>query len=118
MNHNYIVYSADGQVINKIHSSEQFIAQYCEVYGYTYEQEADILPPEAIEPIPAKKREEAYNTERIIVWGEEMLTITRAATLWQYYAAEGSDKAQALTALIVEAKEAIRAKYPDAESEA
>lgn len=62
---------------------------------------------------PAEQREQAYNTERLIEWDGDMPTVTEAATLWQYYAAEGSEKATELTALIVAAKETIRAKYPD-----
>ena len=70
------------------------------------------VEPEIV-PTPAEQREQAYNTERIIEWDGELLTVTEAATLWQYYAAEGSEKAGDLTALIVAAKENIRAKYPD-----
>ncbi len=62
---------------------------------------------------PAKQREEAYNTEKIIEWEGGLLTVTEAAQLWQYYAAEGSDQANTLTDLIAEAKAAIREKYPD-----
>jgi len=65
------------------------------------------------EKIPAELREEAYNTETIISWDNEMITVTAASQLWQYYAAEGSDKANELQALIAEAKADIRAKYPD-----
>ena len=71
--------------------------------------------PVAPAPAPAEQREKAYNEERLIEWDGNMLTVTEAATLWQYYAAEGSEKAQMLTGLIVEAKETIRAKYPDVE---
>ena len=69
--------------------------------------------PAAPAPAPAEQREKAYNEERLIEWDGNMLTVTEAATLWQYYAAEGSEKAQALTTLIVKAKEAIRGKYPE-----
>lgn len=70
--------------------------------------------PAPPEPTPAEKREAAYNTEKIIDWEGEQLTVTEAAQLWQYYSAEGdSEKAEALTALISEAKQAIREKYPD-----
>ena len=62
---------------------------------------------------PAELREEAYNTEKIIEWEGNLLTVTEAAQLWQYYAAEGNDKANTLTDLIAEAKAAIRDKYPD-----
>lgn len=71
--------------------------------------------PVVEEPSPAEQREAAYNTEDIIEWDGEMITVTQAAQLWQYYAAEGSDKATALTVLIAEAKQIIREKYPDAE---
>lgn len=69
--------------------------------------------PAAPAPAPAEQREKAYNEERLIEWNGDMLTVTEAATLWQYYAAEGSEKAQMLTTLIVKAKEAIRGKYPE-----
>lgn len=69
--------------------------------------------PAPPEPTPAEKREAAYNTERIIEWDAEMLTVTEAAQMWQYYAAEGNDRAGQLTALIAEAKAKIREQYPD-----
>ena len=64
---------------------------------------------------PAERRETSYNTEAIIPWAGELLTVTAAAQLWQYYAAEGSGKAEELQALIAQAKAEIRAKYPDEE---
>lgn len=72
--------------------------------------------PEPEPPTPAQLREEAYNTQAIIDWHGEMLTVTQAAQLWQYYAAEGNTaKTDALTALIAEAKASIREQYPDEE---
>ena len=66
------------------------------------------------DPTPAKLREEAYNTQAIISWNGEMLTVTEASQKWQYYAAEGNTaKTDALTALIAEAKASIREQYPD-----
>ena len=63
---------------------------------------------------PAKQREEAYNTQAIIPWDGEMLTVTQASQKWQYYAAEGNtEKTDELTALIAEAKAKIREQYPD-----
>ena len=77
------------------------------------------LPIPEPEPGPEKSsaelREETYNTEPIIDWEGDTLTVTQAAQKWQYYAAEGSDKAEQLQALIAEAKTAIREKYPDEE---
>ena len=61
-----------------------------------------------------QKREEAYNTQPVIEWGGEMLTVTQASQKWQYYAAEGdTEQATALTTLIAEAKKEIRAQWPD-----
>lgn len=66
---------------------------------------------------PAQQRENAYNTDPVIEWGGEMLTVTQAATLWQYYAAEGSEKANELQTLIATAKQTIRERFPDKEVE-
>lgn len=70
------------------------------------------------EPLtPAQLREEAYNAQAIISWNGEMLTVTQAAQQWAYYAAEGDTaKTDDLTALISEAKAAIREQYPDEEA--
>lgn len=69
--------------------------------------------PAPIELTPAEKREQAYNVEKIIYWDGKDITVTEAATLWQYYAAEGNEKAEQLTILISFAKQSIREKYPD-----
>lgn len=61
----------------------------------------------------AERREEAYNTEAVIAWDGILLSVTEAAQKWQYYAAEGSEKAAALQALIAAAKAEIRARYAD-----
>lgn len=62
---------------------------------------------------PAQKRENAYNTDPIIEWDGQNITVTEAAQQWEYYAAEGSDKATTLTELIAAAKAKIREQYPD-----
>ena len=73
--------------------------------------------PEPETPSPAKQREEAYNTQAIISFGGEMLTVTQASQKWQYYAAEGNTaKTDELTALIAEAKASIREQFPDEEA--
>lgn len=65
---------------------------------------------------PAEQREAAYNTDAVIAWGGETLTVTQAAQQWAYYAAEGNaDKTAAISALIAAAKAEIREKYPDEE---
>lgn len=68
------------------------------------------LPPE---PTNEEKREMAYNTEKVIEWDNSLITVTHAAQLWQYYAAEGSEKATQLTALISSAKSEIRERIHD-----
>lgn len=67
------------------------------------------------EPIPtsAELREQAYNSQKIVLWDNKLLTVTEAATQWAYYAAENSEKASQLTNLIIEAKAKIREMYPD-----
>ena len=73
-----------------------------------------IKVPDPIPPTPAQLREEAYNTQAVIPWDSDMLTVTEASQKWQYYAAEGNTaKTDALTALIAEAKASIREQYPD-----
>ena len=65
---------------------------------------------------PAEQREAAYNSDAVIEWGGDMLTVTQAAQQWEYYAAEGNaDKTAALSTLIAAAKAEIREKYPDEE---
>ena len=67
---------------------------------------------------PAQQREGAYNTQPVIEWEGQMLTVTQAAQKWQYYAAEGSEKADELQGLIAAAKQDIREQYPDEEGSA
>lgn len=64
---------------------------------------------------PTQQREKAYNTQPIIEWEGQTLTVTQAAQKWQYYAAEGSARADELQALIAAAKQTIREQYPDEE---
>lgn len=69
--------------------------------------------PEEPTLTPAEQREAAYNTAKIIPWEGGTITVTEAAQLWQYYAAEGNPKAEQLQALIAAAKAEIREEYPD-----
>lgn len=66
-------------------------------------------------PLPAHQlREAAYNTQAVIPWDGEMLTVTQTAQKWQYYAAEGNtEKTEELISLIANAKQSIREQYPD-----
>ena len=70
--------------------------------------------PEPEKPTQAQLREEAYNTQTIISFDGELLTVTQASQKWQYYSAEGNTiKPYELTELIAEAKAKIREQYPD-----
>ena len=77
----------------------------------------EMTPREIPEPVDdrtsAQKREDAYNTDKCIFWENDYITVTEAALLWQYYAAEGNLKAGELTTLISAAKAEIRQRYPD-----
>lgn len=97
------------EIINTIVADEDFIKLYQEETGYICELAPEVKP----QIPPSQLREEAYNTRQIIAWENDMITITQAAQLWQYYAAEGSPKATELTTLIAESKAAIRNQYPD-----
>lgn len=74
--------------------------------------EAGVIPAEP-EPSAEERREIAYNTDPVIPWEDKLITVTAAAQLWQYYAAEGSETAEYLTALIAEAKADIRRRIHD-----
>ena len=82
----------------------------------TPEEIAELERQQAVVPelSPSELREQAYNTDPIIPWDGEMLTVTDAAQQWAYYSAEGrTDKTDALTALIAAAKASIRERRPD-----
>lgn len=98
--------SKDGEYVNTIVADKAFACLYAEANGYTIEE---VLPS----LVPAQQREQAYDKERIIAWDGDMITVTQAAALWQYYAAEGSDNASSLQGLIASAKSDIRKRYPD-----
>ena len=86
------------------------------VDGVPYMKKDSWVPgviPEPEQPTPAQQREEIYNTGKIIEWAGDSLTVTEAGTLWQYYSAEGSPKADELQILIAAAKAKIREMYPD-----
>ena len=88
-----------------------------EVEGQTVTAMTAGIVPEPETPSPSKQREEAYNTQAVISFESEMLTVTQASQKWQYYAAEGNTaKTDELTALISEAKASIREQFPDEEA--
>ncbi len=65
---------------------------------------------------PAELREKAYETEKLIEWDGNMLTVDEANKMFLRYDAEGyTEKSAALTTLIAHAKAEIRARYADVE---
>jgi hypothetical protein len=60
-----------------------------------------------------EKREEAYRTEKNIWYDGMNLTVDEANAYWQMYMAEGSSRADDITALIATAKADIRTRFPD-----
>ena len=105
-----IVLCADDGFVLRTDKAEDYLRQTFEGGVLTL---TNAPVPEAEEITPAQQREGAYNTEAVIEWDGDLLTITQAATKWQYYAAEGSDKAVEIQTLIASAKQTIREKYPD-----
>jgi len=76
----------------------------------------DEIDADAVESTPEERRQQAYQTEQIIEWYGDMITVDRAKDLWLYYAAEGYPKeiiTDELEPKIHFAKEDIRARYPD-----
>lgn len=75
--------------------------------------EAEGIHWEYIPYTPKELREHAYETEKIISYEGDMLTVDEANSKWQEYQAEGNSKANELTTLIANAKATIREQYPD-----
>lgn len=106
----YAIRDESGNIVNTIVCDDPEFAKELGAEEYPYPGGHG-----AVEPTPAEQREEAYNTQPIIEWEGQMLTVTQAAQKWQYYAAEGSQKADELQVLISAAKESIREQCPDEE---
>ena len=64
---------------------------------------------------PSELRESAYATFKCVEYGDDWLTVDEANKLWEAYSAEGSQRADELSALIAEAKAKIRKIHPDKE---
>lgn len=86
------------------HQNTKAILSYDEVNGIHWEY---------IPLTPVELRERAYETDKVISYENEMLTVDEANRKWQEYQAEGSVKAVELTQLIATAKASIREQYPD-----
>ena len=88
------------------HPNTHAVLSYSETEGIHWEY---------IPYIPKELRERVYETEKIISYEGDMLTVDEANRKWQEYQAEGNSKANELTTLIANAKAMIRGQYPDAE---
>ena len=88
------------------HPNTHAVLSYSETEGIHWEY---------IPYIPKELRERVYETEKIISYEDDMLTVDEANRKWQEYQAEGNSKANELTTLIANAKAMIRRQYPDAE---
>ena len=88
------------------HPNTHAVLSYSETEGIHWEY---------IPYTPKELRERVYETEKIISYEDDMLTVDEANRKWQEYQAEGNSKANELTTLIANAKAMIRGQYPDAE---
>ena len=104
----------DGNPIMEPYTEMEPVTEHREYTMMTVTAMTDGTLPDAPTLTPAEQREAAYNTAQIIPWEGGTITVTEAAQLWQYYAAEGNMKAYDLQALIAKAKAEIRTQYPDA----
>ena len=75
--------------------------------------EAEGIRWKYIPSTPEELRERVHETEKLISYGGNMLTVDEANRKWQEYQAEGNSKANELTTLIANAKATIREQYPD-----
>ena len=86
------------------HANTHAVLSYSEEEGIHWEY---------IPYTPKELRERVYETEKIISYEGDMLTVDEANRKWQEYQAEGNSKANELTTLIANAKATIREQHPD-----
>jgi len=75
------------------------------------------IPEVSLTPTPAQQREQEYETNPLIEWEGESITVDQANFVYLQYSAEGSPKATEIKTLIIAAKESIRQMCPDEEGE-
>lgn len=71
------------------------------------------LPIPESDLAPAQQREHEYETNPLIKWEGENVTVDQANTVYLRYFAENNPKAEAIRPLIIAAKQSIRQMYPD-----
>ena len=105
----------NGIIINIIVcENDEIASKFGAVPSYEGANIGDKYNPPVIEPSNKEKRELAYETEKIINYEGELITVDEANKKFWIYLAEGNEeKVAELTALILEAKNKIREMYPD-----
>lgn len=73
------------------------------------------LPIPKVSLTPTELRQQAYETNPLIEWEDENITVDQANTIFLRYFAESNLKAEEIQMLIISAKDSIRQTYPDLE---
>lgn len=122
MNYIYKIIGTTAELIDKAESYDSLITsdtfparEYHEnTHGVLSYNETEGVHWEYIPYTAAELREQAYETEKLIEWDGDMLTVDEANQMYLRYDAEGyTTKANELTTLISQAKAEIRARYAD-----
>ena len=121
MQYIYKINGSKAELINKTESYDRLITaetyparEYHEnTHAVLSYNETDGIHWEYIPYTPKELRERVYETEKIISYDGDMLTVDEANRKWQEYQAESNSKANELTTMIANAKAAIREQYPD-----
>ena len=121
MQYIYQINGSKAELINQTESYDRLITaetyparEYHEnTHAVLSYNETDGIHWEYIPYTPKELRERVYETEKIISYDGDMLTVDEANRKWQEYQAEGNRKANELTTLIANAKATIREQYPD-----
>ena len=121
MQYIYQINGSKAELINQTESYDRLITaetyparEYHEnTHAVLSYNETDGIHWEYIPYTPKELRERVYETEKIISYDGDMLTVDEANRKWQEYQAEGNSKANELTTLIANAKAMIREQYPD-----
>lgn len=121
MQYIYQINGSKAELINQTESYDRLITaetyparEYHEnTHAVLSYNETDGIHWEYIPYTPKELRERVYETEKIISYDGDILTVDEANRKWQEYQAEGNSKANELTTLIANAKATIREQYPD-----
>lgn len=119
LNIKYFVEEKDGRICRLFETFAETVEGCVECSKEEYEQyeskfNEQIETQTAIVLSPEQLREQAYETRKIIDWEGRKLTVDEANKIWLNYSAEGNEKANQISALIVLAKDVIRQEFPDA----